>query len=194
MLNPASIALCKWMEEITSARSHSRMPEWAEEWANELTAEIDNGPGRKNILPSDDDTSQQPQLGLLEEASPCQNERDKSRTPRRGLPGLFSSDVVRSEPWCRPSPEMITNPQDIVSALHQWGNLLKQVPYSQKENLTVTFEPAIPIRSEAQLHSRVAAMGIPIFSKTSSPKTCPFGLQGGLDSRVLLSHSAGTQQ
>ena len=88
-------------------------------------------------------------------------------------------EVVRSGPWSQRSPEVITDRQGVVAALTAWGEMLAKVPFSQRENLIITYEPEVPVRSEAQLHSRVAAMGIPVFAKGTSPTKCPFGIQGG---------------
>ena len=172
--NPASVALCQWMHDVEEKQLKRRMPTWAEDWAAELTAVYEStSPERavKHQRLSDDDGQ------ALSSASPVVSaEPTCAHTPTSQQ---HVANVIQSGPWSQPSPEVLTHPQKVVEALTTWGEMLAKVPFSQRENLIITFEPIVPIRSEAQLHSRVAAMGIPVFAKGTSPTQCPFGIQGG---------------
>ena len=186
--NPAQTALLRWMADCEETRhirqdqdriphlglkqplTRCETPAWATEWAAELTAKFESELGK-------DETTVMQTLSLERVSANASSpqDQDRSRSPPK-------QERCHANPWANPRSEdlaVLRTDKDIMKALDCWCEQMVPITRAQKADLTIAFEPLPPIRSEAQLHHRVAAMGIAVYAKGSTPVECPFGIQGG---------------
>ena len=147
-----SSATASWQPQ----RSEDYDYRWAEEWASELTHDF-----------------------LTSESASCVDRKvARSRSPKR----KEASTCQDVNPWAQPSREdllMLKSNDQLVQALHVWNNKINSVARLPKADIIVTFEPSPAVASESHLHQKIAAMGVDVFPKGSTPSTLPHGIQGG---------------
>lgn len=145
--------------------------DWAEQWAQDFT--------EKHVQEHEDidgrqDAGQVLRRTILEKTLNAQEARDTNPAMQPPIP--------QANPWLTLGSDdlkMLKSDKDLVDALWKWSSLVSSVERTPKADLTITFLPNPPIRSEAQLHQRVAAMGISAYQKGANPTTTLFGVQGG---------------
>ena len=64
---------------------------------------------------------------------------------------------------------MLRTDAEVLSALDTWATKMANVPFKPADMLHVTFAPNPPVRTESQLHNRVASMGFSVFPRGSPP-------------------------
>ena len=151
-------------------------PQWALDWAKELDADAAKVEERRVV---DQLFPQKQNHQTVRHDCPSSPMR-ASKRPR----------AVYENPWETKSQDdmkMIRDNDGLVAALHVWDTQMKSVPRSPKMDVVMVFQPEPPLRTEAQLHLRVAAMGVDVFPKGASPPSCPFGLQGGQRGQFAVS-------
>ena len=144
------------------------LPVWAEAWAKELTEAFDHDPAHSGVPVTMTDTRPSKVLQEL-------NQRDRSRSP-------VVKPRCTGNPWAQQTAEdwtILKTSDDVLKGLQVWCDQMNPITRAQKADLTIAFDPTPPIRSEAQLHQCVSAMGIDVFAKGSNPTAPPFGIQGG---------------
>ena len=146
------------LQELSSQSDLREETQWAEaeQWAAELTS------------------------AFMKEEADAKARKDlaRSRSPKRTK--LQAKYPVN--PWAKPSCEdllMLKTPDHLVQALHVWNAKVNAVSRLPKTDLVVTFEPSPAVASESHLHQKIAAMGVDVFPKGSTPISVPYGLQGG---------------
>ena len=138
--------------------------DWAEQWAQELT--------EKHVQEHEDIDGRQDAGQVLR----------RTILEARDTNPAMQPPIPQANPWLTLGSDdlkMLKSDKDLVDALWKWSSLVSSVERTPKADLTITFLPNPPIRSEAQLHQRVAAMGISVYQKGANPTTTPFGVQGG---------------
>ncbi|CAE7541015.1 unnamed protein product [Symbiodinium sp. CCMP2592] len=167
---PQTVITSAWERHphVDPHKASHELPVWAEARAKELTEAYDHDHDHSDVPVNM--TGTRPNRVLQE-----LNQQVRSRSP-------VVKPRCTGNPWTQQTAEdrtMLKTSDDVLKGLRDWCDQMSPITRAQKADLTIAFDPTPPVRSEAQLHQRVSAMGIDVFAKGSNPTAPPFGIQGG---------------